>query len=585
MDTGTSEAGGERGGGPDGRTATLERLRHEEFDLVVIGGGIFGAVTAWAAAVAGQRTALIEAGDFGSGSSANSYKVIHGGIRYVQHFDIPRVLSSCRERAAFLRIAPHLCEPLPIVIPTYGWGKLGIPFLGAGCALYDLITLGRNRGITDPDRRIPFTRLIGRERVMAEFPGIESEGLTGACIFNDGRFYNPTRLVWAFCDDLRARGGAVLNYCRASALEREGRLVTAVEAEDGVGGESLSIRTKAVVNASGPWAEKWLADAGLARERKRGTYSRDACFVVRNKLGLKRTLAVQSATGDPDALLAREKRHLFISPWRDDYLLVGVWHKVTDGVPERLGIEREELAAWIEELRGAYPKLGIELEDVIAWNCGLVPFGDEQKSDVDLSYGKRTDIIDHGPTDGIDNLVTLIGLRYTMARAEGEKALGILRRRLGWPEPDAPSDRVALRSAGFDTFEGLRRGLRARAGEALPPRTIDALARNHGADAGEILDRILADPASAAVFDNTTVTAAEVAWVCEREAIETLADVVLRRTDIATGENPGAATIAAVAAVVARCKGWDEGRRRREIEALAAHFSPDALLPSASVAA
>ena len=99
----------------------------------MIGGGIFGAVTAWAAAVAGQRTALIEAGDFGSGSSANSYKVIHGGIRYVQHFDIPRVLSSCRERAAFLRIAPHLCEPLPIVIPTYGWGKLGIPFLGAGC--------------------------------------------------------------------------------------------------------------------------------------------------------------------------------------------------------------------------------------------------------------------------------------------------------------------------------------------------------------------------------------------------------------------------------------------------------------------
>jgi len=555
------------------RSSVLEQLREGEFDLVVFGGGIFGAVTAWAAAVRGLRPVLLEAEDFAGGSSANSYKVIHGGIRYVQHFDFARVLASCRERSAFLRIAPHLCEPLPIVIPTYGWGKLGIPFLGAGCYLYDLVTLFRNRGIADPARRIPFTRIIGRRAVMEEFPGVDSNGLTGACVINDGRFYNPTRLVWAFCDDLRSRGGTVLNYARVTGVEREGERVSAVRVEDGIGGETFSVRAKAVVNAAGPWAERWLADAGLARERKAGTYSRDACFVVRNTLGLSRTLAVQSSTGDPDALLAREKRHLFVSPWRQDYLLIGVWHKVTDEVPERLSIEPSELSSWIDELRAAYPGLELHERDVIAWNCGLVPFGDEQKSETDLSYGKRTDIVDHRDSDGIDNLVTLIGLRYTMARAEGEKALEILRRRLGWADRRQPSDRTRLRTADFESFDSLCRELEEAGRELLEPKVLVALAHNHGSDARRLLERMREDPPSAAVFDNTTVTAAEVRWVCEHEAVETLADVVLRRTDIGTGEYPGAETIAAVADIVGAYKGWNGARREREIVALERRFT------------
>src|SRR6476620_3721043 len=113
-------------------------LTEREYDLLVIGGGAFGAAAAHDAALRGLKTALIERADFGAGASAECFKMVHGGIRYLQHMDFLRLRSSARERSAFLRIAPHLVNPLPIAIPTYGYGRKGRGFLGTGARLYDL---------------------------------------------------------------------------------------------------------------------------------------------------------------------------------------------------------------------------------------------------------------------------------------------------------------------------------------------------------------------------------------------------------------------------------------------------------------
>src|SRR5450755_3206614 len=138
----------------------LEALAGTEFDLLIIGGGAFGAAAAWDAALRGLRVALIEQRDFASGASAECFKMIHGGIRYLQHADIRRLRASCAERSAMLRIAPHLVNPLPILIPTYGHGRQGKAFLAAGMLAYDLLTRGNNSGISDPKRRIAGTRLL-----------------------------------------------------------------------------------------------------------------------------------------------------------------------------------------------------------------------------------------------------------------------------------------------------------------------------------------------------------------------------------------------------------------------------------------
>src|SRR4051812_15204418 len=136
----------------------LPELARTEFDLLIVGGGAAGAAAAREATLRGLRTALIEKHDFGSGSSAHCFKVVHGGIRYLQHLDVRRLRASCHERSVFLRLAPHLVKPLTFVLPTYGLGRRSRWMLGSGMLLYDLLSADRNLGINDPSRRIGRTR-------------------------------------------------------------------------------------------------------------------------------------------------------------------------------------------------------------------------------------------------------------------------------------------------------------------------------------------------------------------------------------------------------------------------------------------
>ena len=151
--------------------------------------------------------------------------MVHGGIRYLQHADVARLRHSARARATFLRVAPHLVRPLPIVVPTYGWGMKSKAVLRAGMAAYDLLTLDRNRGIADPARQIPMRSFIGREEVLRRYPGLDPDGLTGAGVFCDGQMYNPPRLVLAFVQSAVAAGAVCANYVEATGLiQRAGRV-------------------------------------------------------------------------------------------------------------------------------------------------------------------------------------------------------------------------------------------------------------------------------------------------------------------------------------------------------------------------
>lgn len=542
----------------------LNELADTEFDLVIIGGGIFGACAAWDATLRGLRVALIERGDFCGGTSANSFKMVHGGVRYLQHADIYRLLYSCKERGALLRIAPHLVQPLPIVIPTYGHGTSGKAFLGAGLYLYDLLTLGRNRGIRDPERRIPATRLLSRSQILELFPDLKQEGLTGGAMFSDGQMYNPTRLVLAFIQSAVAAGAKAVNYLEAVGLLRSGDRVTGVQARDTLTGDLLSIRARVVVNTAGPWAEHFLGEAAGMPLPAKGSYSRDACFVVNRRLPGKQAVAVLGRTRDPDAVLSRPARHLFLVPWRD-FTLVGVWHVVYDRRPDAVTVPAQDLEAFIDEINEAYPSLNLSLQDVRMWNAGLVPFGINEPGATNLSYGKRSNLIDHRQSDGVDGLVTLIGIRYTTARADSAKAIDIAVAKLGAQAPRRDSTRIPITGGDIPDFEAFVRHATATQRLGIDAGAMRALAHNYGTRLPEVLAYAEREPELARPLGDSTTLKAEVIHAIRQEMALTLADIVFRRTDLATGGNPGDQVLRECAGLAARELGWSDEQMEAQL--------------------
>ena len=228
----------------------IDALQSKKYDLVIIGAGIFGVCAAWDAALSGLSVAIVDKGDFSQATSANHFKMVHGGIRYLQHGDVIRIRESSRERSALLRVAPHLVKPLPIVIPTYGHGMKGKAVIGAGMLIYDLLTLERNRGL-QKDRQIPRGRFISADQVLNLFPGIRREGLTGAAVFCDGQMYNPPRVALSFLRAAVERGADAANYVEVTGFLKNGHRVLGVKAKDVLDNRSFEIRARCVLNAAG----------------------------------------------------------------------------------------------------------------------------------------------------------------------------------------------------------------------------------------------------------------------------------------------------------------------------------------------
>jgi glycerol-3-phosphate dehydrogenase len=529
----------------------LSTLAAESFDVLIIGGGAFGAAAAWDASLRGLKVALIEQSDFGSGASAECFKMVHGGIRYLQHADVRRLRYSCAQRSALLRIAPHLVTPLPIVIPTYGHGRQGKAFLAAGMLAYDTLTVGRNSGIRDPSRQIRGMELLSKTKVLELFPELEPRGLTGGAVFEDGQMYNAARLVLAFVKSAVARGAIAANYTQALTFLWQGKRVCGVRARDTLNDQEIEIRAKLVLNAAGPWADYLLQDPEHFGAHRRGHFSRDACFLVRREPQSKYALAVPGFAKDSDAVVSRAARHLFAVPWRD-CTLIGVWHRLFPERPDTARVEESELDSWIAEMNASYPALRLTRDDVIYANCGLVPFGDGTTAVGELSFGKESRFIDHRE-QGIQGLVTLIGIRYTTGRGDAAKALDLLlqQRQESWQA--ASTETVPLAGGDIANFAQLEASARRVAPQTVSTPTLQAWLRNYGTEYAELLR-----------LGETDAAMAEVTFAVQQEMAVRLSDVILRRTDQGSGSHPGAQALTVAARRMQQLLGWSDERREQE---------------------
>ena len=541
--------------------------------MLVVGGGAAGAAAAREAALRGYETALIEREDFGAGASAHCFKVVHGGIRYIQHVDVKRLRASCHERSVFLRLAPHLVKPLPFVIPTYGWGKNSKWFLGAGMLLYDALSADRNLRTRDRARRIQWTHFFDRDETLQLFPGIPGKGLTGAATFEDGQMHNPPRLVLAFAAAAHELGASVANYVAAEKLLVRDRRVCGVNAHDALSGERFDIRAKVVINAAGPWAEGLVRDVSPAAQRTPGTYSRDVCFVINRRPTAPYALALQGASHDADAILTRGARHLFMVPWRDR-TLIGVWHSIVPRDPDTVGVTRDELRSYIAEINACHPGFNLREAEVERVDFGLVPFGSAaDQGAASISFGKQSRLIDHREVDGVAGLITSISVRYTVARMDAVKALDCAARQLGKRVKLAESESTPLPGGDIGSFDSLVHSTLRNRPSWLSAASVETLAANFGNRITRVLAMADADPALRGYVAGTDTTFAEVACALRDEMAQNLSDIVFRRTELGTGRHPGVIALSSLTDFMQRTLQWSASRAQNERSRVEAQFA------------
>ncbi len=531
----------------------LESLNQSNLDLLIIGGGIHGSIAAWDASLRGLSVALIDAGDFGAATSANSLKIVHGGLRYLQRADFRRMRESIRERSTLQAIAPHLIRPLPFVVGTYGMAFDGKPALAMALKIADGVGFDRNRRLP-VDRGFPGGRVVSRSRCLELFPHFDPAGLNGGAIWYEGQMLGSERLTLAFLISASEKGAVLANYVRALKPIVEGGRVVGVTARDERSGQDLILRCRTVLNAAGPWADGFLESRprpGLALAINLGTRRRWSEYGV----GIR---SRADAGQDP---VCGGRRYMFLTPWRSSTLLGTAY------IPQPSGTDRPlvtpgRLVSFVNEWNTACPALELSIEDLSFYHRGLVPLKEGFESGRPDALAERSRIVDHGESDGIRGLVSLTGVKYTTARAAAQLAVDRIFGHLGTRPPRCRTEELPI--YGGDSQEG-------GSGGAVETR----LRENHGSAAKELAERFVAtDDWSEPLDPGSEILRGEVFHAVREEMALTLSDVVFRRTAMGAEARPSDAELAAAAAIMAAELGWDDPRRKHEIGSVLEAFAP-----------
>jgi glycerol-3-phosphate dehydrogenase len=515
------------------RESLLARLRAGgTWDVLVIGGGATGLGAAVDAAARGYTTLLLEAHDYAKGTSSRSTKLIHGGVRYLAQGDVPLVREALHERGLLRRNAPHLVRRLPFVVPAYSrWAKA---WYGLGLAAYDLLAGDRGWGAS---------RRLSRAEALAHAPTLKPKGLRGGILYFDGQF-DDARLAIALLRTLLDMGGVGLNALAVTGLLKRAGRITGAQARDAETGETFRLTARAVVNATGVFADevRRLDDPAAAP-------------LLAPSQGAHVVLDRTFLPGDSAVLVPRtdDGRVLFAIPWHDR-VLIGT----TDTPVARTALEPRPLAAefaFLLEHARRYLSRAPERDDVRSVFAGLRPLiGSTKGAGASTSRLSR----EHAVLVSSSGLVTVTGGKWTTYRRMGADAIDQAARIGGLPERPSPTATLRLHGA---------------------PTGGEADGSLFGTDAPELARLIAEEPgADALLHPRLPYRAGEVIWAARYEQARTVEDVLARRTrslflDAAASCEAAGDVAALLARVLKRGADW-QGDQIRQFVALARGYLP-----------
>jgi glycerol-3-phosphate dehydrogenase len=558
---------------------SFSQLNADVFDLLIIGSGIHGAILASAAARSGYRVAVIDKDDFGGSTSANSLKIVHGGIRYLQHLNFKRMRESIVSRRSMMQFAPHLVKPLACLMPTYGHGIKGREMMRIAFGLYDIVACDRNRGLP-ADSRLPNGGTLSVDACRAEIPGIMDPRLNGAALWYDAIADNTERLLLEYILDASRYGAVAANYLEARSLEIRNDAVRGVTVFNRLNGQKCLVNCRMVVNTAGPWADQLPGITPSLTPVTSGKWAMALNIVVKKRLFNQYAVGLEgwSEFIDKDAFIKRGKRLFFFVPWREHYTMIGTLYKPWDEAADSFITKKRDIVEMVDEVNRIYPRAELNLKDVTFYHSGLLPRqvdSDDDRAGDTVQLEKSTRIIDHRKSDSIDGLISISGVKYTTAPDIARKVLALLKQRSVRPSRLSPSFVQPSGSRLRQDHTALSRSL----GDEYVTIT-KHLARTYGSNWREVFDYVIdrlvpsEDPGTLWLSRDPLLHRAEIDYFIEQECARRLADVVFRRSPLGSAECPGRGVLEELADSMAARLGWDEETRKAEIDSIFRHFRP-----------
>ncbi|WP_203838056.1 glycerol-3-phosphate dehydrogenase/oxidase [Winogradskya humida] len=536
---------------PVRRVADLRRLRDEQFDVLVIGGGVTGAGAALDAASRGLKVALVEARDLAAGTSSRSSKLIHGGLRYLEQLELHLVHEALTERGLLTsRLAPHLVRPVPILVPLEPaspparvWNRF---YYGLGVAAYDVFA-----GVFGTGRGMPLHKHLTRDGARHLFPSLRADKITGAIRYYDGQV-DDARLVVTIARTAASLGAAVVTSARVTGFLREARQVVGVKIRDleSPGSPEFEVRARTVVAATGVWSDdmsRMLDDVGVRPGLR-----------VRASKGVHLVVPRSAITGDAGLILRTPTSVLFVIPWGGHWII-----GTTDTDWE---LDRSHPSASARDISYLLDQVNTILErplttdDIEGVYAGLRPLlSGEADSTSKLSR-------EHAVVEPMLGLLLVAGGKYTTYRVMAADVIDQAVRRLGVDRPSVTDQLPLLGADGYSSAWRDRQDAARRHG--VTTGVIEHLLERYGTLTVHLLAMIEADPALAEPLAGAPeYLAAEIAYAATAEGALHLDDVLTRRTRISfETTHRGSETAVHAAAIMGDALGWDKAVRDREVE-------------------
>ena len=524
------------------RQANVQRLAAEEFDLLVIGGGITGVAIARDASLRGFHTALVEKNDFGSGTSSRSTRLIHGGIRYLEYGEFKLVFDASSERRLMRRIAPRLVRPLAFLYPLYRGQKPAPWKLRVGMVLYDALSLFRN---VQRHRWLPPSEVEQREPLVA------GRGLLSAARYYDAQV-DDARLTLLTAKAAHLHGAVMANYARVVGLMKAGGRTIGAQVVDEINKREIEVRAKIVVNATGVWVDNVLKMDEQAHQP-----------IIRPTKGVHLVIprARLSSLHAVVFSVPRDGRHMFLIPW-GDFTLIGTTDTDHEGDRDDPATDLEDVEYLLEAIHHTFPGAQVQHDDVISTWAGLRPLVSAPGNPSALS---RQHVIVESPS----GLITIAGGKLTIQRLMAEQVTDLVQKNLakGWSihagsdcrtrEPLEGAQIEPVRVSGVDGAVG------------------GHLVDTYGGDATWVLAYAEENPLLGdRIVPELSYIMAETLYAVQHEMALTLCDVLIRRTHVIyETEDGGIEQARTVAELIAPRLGWDEVEVEHQVDTYAAQVA------------